>query len=167
MAFIRNNSVVISFADFQDVYDSDQRLFDANEGLTEDLVEEHLIRATERILVKIRNTKWWAEYYASRTPGVTSQTQVASVNPNRILSRQNDFTDLCVFTALGEMILPSIADFSNEENAEYKKMGYYVGRAEKLFAELVTEGDWYDFDGDGVVESGEKQSGVVNPKRIR
>ena len=167
MAFIRNNSVVISFADFQDVYDRDQRLFDANEGLTEDLVEEHLIRATERMLVKIRNSKWWQEYYAIRTPGVTNTTQVGEVNPNRILSRQNDFTDVCIFTALGEVILPSIADFSSEDNAEYKKMGYYVQRAEILFNELITQGDWYDFDGDGSVESGEKSAGVVNLKRVR
>lgn len=167
MAFIKSNNTVISFAEFADVYDRDQRLFDANEGLTEDLVEEHLIRSTERILVKIRNSKWWAQYYAERTPGVTNVTQVGTVNPNRILARQNDFTDVCVFTALGEIILPSVADFSNQENAEYKKMGYYVQRAEALLNELIEAGDWYDFDGDGSVESGEKQAGAVNPKRIR
>ena len=39
MAFIRNNGNVISFAEYQDVLDADQRLFDANEGLTDDVVE--------------------------------------------------------------------------------------------------------------------------------
>ena len=51
MAFIISNNTVISFADFYDVRDRDQRLFDANEGLTEDVVEGLLIRSTERIIV--------------------------------------------------------------------------------------------------------------------
>ena len=66
-----------------------------------------------------------------------------------------------------EYILPNIADFGNENNEERQKMGYYSNKADKLFGELITAGDWYDFDGDLTVESSEKQPGFYNLKRVR
>jgi hypothetical protein len=92
---------------------------------------------------------------------------VPVVNPNKIKGRLNDFTDVCVYTALSELVLPMIADFGNENNAERQKMGYYTGKAESLLTELITAGDWYDFDGDNTVESTEKSPGQVNLKRVR
>jgi hypothetical protein len=89
------------------------------------------------------------------------------VNPNRIKDRENDFTDLCVYTALSEFILPSIADFGNEDSAERQKMGYYTQKASSLFSELVQSGDWYDFDNSGTISSSEKQPGQYNLKRVR
>lgn len=169
MAFLKTGNNVISFAEYQDVLDRDQRLFDANEGLTEDVVETLLIRATERILTQVRASAWWRDYYVNRDTSTTYQTtaDIPALDINRIIGRQNDFTDLCVYTALGEYILPKIADFSNETSAERQKMAYYVTRADKLFGELITAGDWYDFDNDGSVDSTEKQPGVYNLKRIR
>ena len=82
-------------------------------------------------------------------------------------TQPNDFTDLCVYTALADFILPKIADFGNEDNAERQKMGYYANKAESLFQELITAGDWYDFDNDSNVESTEKQPGQYNLKRVR
>ena len=169
MAFIIEASVVVSFAEFQDVVDKDQRLFEANEGLTDDMVDLQLTRSTERILSKLRASPWWRSYYVKRDSVTVYNTvaDIPAVNPNRIKGRQNDFTDLCVYTALSEFILPSIADFSNEDNAERQKMGYYTQKADKLFAELITAGDWYDFDDDGTVDSTEKQPGQFNLKRVR
>lgn len=169
MAFIKSGSTVISFAEFQDVLDRDQRLFDANEGLSEDVVEPLLVRATERILTKIRSSAWWQSYYVNRSSNVTyrSAADIPALDINRIKARQNDFTDLCVYTALGEYILPNIADFGNEDSAERQKMGYYVQKTEALFAELITAGDWYDFDADGSITSQEKDPGQINLKRIR
>jgi hypothetical protein len=169
MAFIIENETVVSFAEFQDVFNKDQRLFDANEGLSDDVVESQLVRATERILTKLRASDWWKGYYVNRSSGITLTTlaDIPALNVDRIIERQNDFTDLCVYTALGEFILPSIADFGTEENAERQKMGYYVQKADSLFAELITAGDWYDFDGDGNIDSSEKQPGQVNLKRVR
>jgi hypothetical protein len=46
-------------------------------------------------------------------------------------------------------------------------MAYYIQRAESLFGELITAGDWYDFDNDNTVESGEKSPGQYNIKRVR
>jgi hypothetical protein len=169
MAFIIENETVVSFAEFQDVFNKDQRLFDANEGLSDDVVESQLVRATERILTKLRASDWWKGYYVNRSSGITLTTlaDIPALNVDRIIERQNDFTDLCVYTALGEFILPSIADFGTEENAERQKMGYYVQKADSLFAELITAGDWYDFDGDGNIDSSEKQPGQFNLKRVR
>jgi len=172
MAFLTSGTTVISFAEYQDVLDRDQRLFDANEGLTEDVIENLLVRSTERILVKLRATDWWRSYFLARNTGATATAintvaDIPEVQAIKITARQNDFTDLCVFSALAEYILPKIADFSNEETSERQKMGYYAQRAEQLFGELITAGDWYDFDGSGSIDTTEKSPGVYNLKRVR
>jgi hypothetical protein len=169
MPFIIENTNIISFADYDDVYKRDQRLFDTNEGLTDDSVEDALIRATERILTRLRSSAWWRSYYTRRdsTLQINTVADVPALDPTRIIERQSDFTDLCIFVALAEIILPSIADFGSDDNAERNKMGYYNNKAESLFGELITAGDWYDFDGDGVIRTNEKQPGQFNLKRVR
>ena len=92
---------------------------------------------------------------------------VPAVDPDKIKARLNDFRDLAIYEGLAEYILPIVADFGNEENAERQKMGYYKNKAESLFAELITAGDWYDFDGDNTIESSEKDPGQINLRRIR
>lgn len=168
MAFITENSTVISFAEFQDVVDKDQRLFVTNEGLSDDIVEQQLVRATERILTKLRSSAWWRTYFVKRTTSsVTTVADIPALDPDRIIARQNDFTDLCVYTALADFILPAIADFGKEDNAERQKMGYYTQKAESLYGELITAGDWYDFDDSGTIGSSEKDPGYYNLKRVR
>lgn len=168
MAFIKSGNTVISFAEFQDVADADQRVFELNEGLTDDVIENTLIRATERILTKIRATDWWRQYYLNRnTSPINNVADIPAPDANKILDRQNDFTDLCVATAMSEYILPRVADFGAADNAEKNKMGYYAQRAEKIFAELITAGDWYDFEGTGVITSDEKEPGKYNLRRVR
>lgn len=168
MAFVIENDTVVSFAEFQDVIQKDQRLFEANEGLTDDTVDTLLVRATERILTKMRSSAWWQSYYVNRSgSSISSVADIPALDPNKIKSRENDFTDLCIYTALAEYILPLVADFGNEDSAERKKMGYYVQRADALFGELVTAGDWYDFDDSGTIASNEKQPGQYNLKRVR
>lgn len=169
MAFIEESGTVVSFAEYQDVVDTDQRLFLANESLTDDVVEPMLYRATERILTRIRASAWWRSYYIARNTATVINTaaDIPAVDPDRIRDRQQDFTDLCVYTALSEYILPGIADFGNEENSERKKMGYYKQRADELFSELLTAGDWYDFDDDSTISSSEKSPGQINLKRVR
>jgi hypothetical protein len=166
MAFVTESGTVTSFAEFQDVVDKDQRLFLTNESLSDDIIDGHLVRATERILAKLRASAWWKAYYVKRDSSISYNTtaDIPAVNANRIKGRVNDFTDLCVYTALSEFILPGVADFGNEDNAERQKMGYYTQKAETLFGELISAGDWYDFDN---VESSEKSPGFYNPKRIR
>lgn len=169
MAFISNGSTVISFADYYDVQERDQRLFDANEGLTEDVVEDLLIRSTERILTLLRATDWWKSYYYVRNTStvIVTTADIPALNIDKIIGRANDFTDLCVYYALYEYILPKIADFSDEMNAERQKIGYYQQKFNNLFGELIAAGDWYDFDGDDVIESSDKSPGVVNLRRVR
>jgi len=169
MAFLNNGTTVVSFAEYQDVKDADQRLFETNEGLTEDVVEQHLVRATERILSLLRATAWWRSYYMRRDVElqITTGADIPGLDPNRIIGRKADFTDLCVYYALYNYILPKIADFSSEDNAERSKIGFNQQKFNILFDELISMGDWYDFDGTGVVSSAEKSPGQVNLKRIR
>lgn len=168
MAFIVQNSI-LCFAEYQDVIDHDQRLFDANEGLSESVIESSLLRATERLLTKLRASEWWITYYVRRNGQTTYRTRadVPALDPSQIVARQNDFTDLCVYMALGEYILPSIADFGNQDSSERNKMGYYNNKAEALFNELITAGDWYDFNDDGLIQSTEKDPGYINLRRVR
>ena len=85
MSFIIDNSITISFADFNDVVEKDQRLFDSNEGLTDDVVEDGLIRATERILTKVRSSSWWRSYYIRRDSSIAynSVADVPAVDLHR------------------------------------------------------------------------------------
>jgi hypothetical protein len=169
MAFVIENNQVVSFAEFQDVVDKDQRIFSANEGLSDDTVDAALVRATERILTRMRNTGWWRGYYVSRDNSINYQSvaDIPAIDANKISGREQDFTDLCVYVGLSEYILPGIADFADADSSERQKMAYYTQKSSELFDELVTAGDWYDFDGDGIVESTERQPGQINLKRVR
>lgn len=167
MAFIKQGLTVISFAEYQDVVDADQRLFETNEGLTDDLIESTLVRSTERILSRLRSSDWWRSYFDNSSAILNTVADVPPLDPNKILDRKNDFTDLCVAFAMSEYILPKVADFGANDNAEINKMGHYAQRVEKLFAELITAGDWYDLDGSGIISSAEKKPGVYNLRRVR
>lgn len=168
MAFIVESDNVISFAEYDDLLARDVRVIENNESLTDELIEDSLIRATERILTQLRMTQWWQDYYVERQSGTyRTRADIPAVNANLIKDRLNDFTDLCVYTALAEFILPKVADFGNPEDAERSKMGYYQNKADKLFAELVSAGDWYDFDDDDTITSLEKDPGSINLRRVR
>jgi hypothetical protein len=168
MAFIVENDNVISFAEYDDLLARDSRVIENNESLTDDVIESQLIRATERILAKMRMTSWWQEYYMDRQGGsYRTRADIPALDANKIKDRTRDFTDLCVYTALSEYILPQVADFGNQDDAERNKMGYYTTKAESLFAELVTVGDWYDFDNDDTISSSEKELGKINLRRVR
>jgi hypothetical protein len=169
MAFIIDDTTVVSFAEYSDVTALDQRLFDSNEGLTDDVVEAALIKATARLVNKISTTTWWRNYYMKRDSSLnyTTVADVPSLDIERIQSRKDDFTELCVCTAMADYILPQVADFGDETNSERAKMGYYQNRAERLFEELIEEGDWYDFDNDSTIESTENDPGYVNLRRVR
>ena len=170
MAFMKSNGVVTSFATYQDLQKIDQRLFETNEGLTEDVVIPILKRSTERILTKIRSTDWWKNYFTLRNNGqitVKTDADIPYPSASKVIASMNDFSDLCVYVALSEYILPKLADFGTEDNAERQKMGYYTQKATDLFGELITSGDWYDFDGSGAITSSEKSPGFFNLKRVR
>jgi hypothetical protein len=169
MAFIIENSTVVSFAEYTDVVQKDQRLFDSNEGLTDDVVEDALERATQRILSRISASDWWRSYYTKRDSDTqyNSVADIPSVDVDKIKSRESDFTELCVYTALADYILPQVANFGDDTDSERAKMGYYSNRAESLYGELIIAGDWYDFDGDDTIESSEKSPGHYTLRRVR
>lgn len=169
MPFNIVDDITISFAEYQDVLDMDARVFDSNEGLTDFVVESLLEKSTQRILAIMRNTDWWKTMYIDQTPGFsfTSVADIPALNPSKIRARQNDFTDLCVMYSLYYYILPKVADFSNQDNAERAKIGFYQAKFEALLQELVTAGDWYDFDDSGAIASSEKQPGKFSLKRVR
>jgi hypothetical protein len=170
MAFIRANQQVISFATSDDVREVDSRIFEANEGLTDDRIDGALIRSTQRIIDDIQISAWWKRYYIRRNgPDVVydQAVLVPAPNINRILGSHATFTQLCVYHALSEYILPSVADFANPDSAEMQKIGFYGERARALFTYLIDRGDWYDFDGDGTVALHEQAPVATNLKRVR
>jgi hypothetical protein len=175
MAFITVNGNVIAFAEYSDVTACDQRVFEANEGISDSTIIEDLTeKATNRILQLIRNTAWWRRYYlieatdAQRLATNTRSTpDVPLPNANYILGRRADFTDLCVYFTLYEYLYPKIADFSAQDNAEVQKIGVFRTKFDKLFLELIDDGTWYDFDGSGTVTETEKLPTRTNLVRVR
>lgn len=170
MAFIVQGNTLLTMATGDDLDAIDARLFEQNEGLEDDYIEDTLIRSTARILELLRASQWWTEYYLTvSTSGVAinSTADIPPLDGAKIQSRQDDFTDLCCYYALYNYILPYIADFGNEDSAERKKMGYYQQKFTDLFGELIQAGDWYDFDNDATIQSSEKLPGVWNLRRVR
>jgi hypothetical protein len=177
MAFINPGGTgVIAFAEYSDVTSADQRLFESNEGISDpDMVEDLTAKATQRILQLFKNTSWWTRYFileATSAQVTAAQTQsgyldVPLPNANLILARQADFTDLCVYFTLYEYLLPKVADFSNQDTAEVRKIGFYQTKFDKLFRELIDDGSWYDFDASGQVTSNEKLPTRTNIVRVR
>ena len=172
MAFITQGNTFFSFADYDDVLAKDSRLFSANEGLTQDVVEDSLIRSTQRILDMFRSSDWWKDYYI-RQSGSTANVvfgqsiSVPALDPFLIQARQNDFTDLCVYHTLSEYLLAKVADFGNQDSAERQKIGFYDTKFRDLFDELIVAGDWYDFTNNGTITDAEKYPYVTNLVRRR
>ena len=172
MAFITQGSTFYSFADYDDVVAKDSRLFSANEGLTQDVVEEALIRSTTRILDALRSSSWWKSYYirqagSNATIIVGQSIAVPPLDPFLIKARQGDFTDLCVYYALSEYLLAKVADFGNPDSAERQKLGFYNEKYRSLLDELLTAGDWYDFSDNGSITDAEIYPFVTNLVRVR
>lgn len=168
MAFIIENNTVVSFAEYSDVKARDQRVFDSNEGLSDDVVEAALIRATERILSRFRSSDWWRSYWIKRSgTAISTVADIPALDANRIIGRTTDFIEFCVYVAMADYILPQTANFGDEGDDDRAKMGWYSNKAEALFGELITAGDWYDFDDDGTIQSNEKTPGYYNLKRTR
>lgn len=169
MAFLILGGNTLAFAEVGDVQNADQRLFEANEGLTDLVVEDALVRATERICSLIKATDWYRDLIMSKQPGFIMNTlaDLPDVDPNKVIGRENDFTDLCVYYALWSILLPRIADFNKEDNAERAKIGFYQEKYNFRFEELVNAGDWYDLSGDGSVSSVEKMPGHFSLRRVR
>lgn len=176
MAFINPGGTgVIAFAEYTDVTSTDQRLFEANEGIADQTIIEDLTeKATNRILQLIRNTSWWKRYYlieGSEAQRLATNTRgtpdVPLPDPDLILGRQADFTDLCVYYTLYEYLLPKVADFSSQDNAEVQKIGVYRTKFDVLFTELIQDGTWYDFDNSGTITELEKLPTRVNLVRVR
>ncbi len=164
MAFISVGGSVISYAEYTDVVQRDQRLFEANEiRIPEqsnfvdvpDFIEDMLRQSTDRINAKIKASTWWQAYnnYVGNT--ISSVSQIPDFDPNRILGRQQSFTDMCVYYCLKEFLLPLIADFSTAETAEVQKIRYYEDKFNDLFQETLALADFYDADDDGTINDSE------------
>ena len=175
MAFIISGGTVISFADADDVHNIDQRVFEANEGLTDAIVEDALIRGTTRIIQNFGASDWWRSYHIRMSGGTYDPLIYNSLgllpipdpNPNKILARQADFTDLCVYYSLSYYLLPKIADFSQQDNAERVKIGFFNEKYRSLFQELIDDGSWYDWDNGGTITNQEKMVSRTNVIRVR
>jgi hypothetical protein len=182
MAFITNGAGdVISFAEYTDVVQKDQRLFESNvikipeeSGFVDvtEFIEDMLERSTQRILLKLKASSWWQGYLAYVGSPVSNLNALPNVNPNLIdpgnaNNRRTAFTELCVYHAFSQYILPLIADFGNEESEEVAKIKYYDARFNDLFNELISLADFYDFDNSGTVDTDEKAISYAPTRRTR
>jgi|TARA_R110000803_G_C11885639_1_gene310307 hypothetical protein len=167
MAFIIDaGGNVVSFAEYTDVTTIDQRVFEANEGLTQDIVEDMLERSTQRLLQKVKASDWWREYAGTIAGGFSSLAALPTPNAN-LFQRRADWTEVCVFHTLYAYLYPKIANFSDAESAEVQKIVFYENRMQDLFMEMISMGDFYDRDGDGTVENDEKLVKYALTRRTR
>lgn len=176
MAFIVSGGNVVSYAEALDVRDKDQRLFESNEidftnvpdtpGSLDNYIEDLTTKATDRINQKIRASARWREFLGHVGEGYDLDN-IPAFNPDRILARKPDFTDMCAYYTLKEYLLPKIADFGNPESSEVQKIQYYDDKFNELFTELLGMFDWYDNDDDGTVEDGEKMIRFSLTRRTR
>jgi hypothetical protein len=158
----------ISFATYSELTTRDQRILEANEGLTQAEVETYLTQASQRMLTQIRNTDWWSESSFTIDTSLTRDMRLLpSVNVYYIRAREQEFKDLNIYFALAEYIYPSVADFGNPESAEVAKINFFRDQYNKLFTELIQSGDWYDFDNDAAIETLEKFPNKQNRVRVR
>ena len=181
MAFITNaTGNVISFAEFTDVVQKDQRVFEANELVipaesgfvdTTDFVEDMLEKGTNRILLKLKASSWWRNYcfYAGIDYDINNIPNINpdNIDPGNALGRRQQFTDMCVYYTLKEYIFPLIADFGNEESAGVTKITYYNDKYNSIYEELTALSDWYDADGDGTIQADEKATYYQQVRRSR
>jgi len=168
MAFIATSTTFISFAEYQDVLDRDSRLFEANEGLTEDSVNAMLKQSSQRLLSMIKATDWWKDYNFKRNSSLNNDVrQLPDVNPFQIDAREQEFKDLNIYHSLSEYILPSVADFGNPDSAEMVKIKFYREQALDLFKIVLETGDWYDYSNNGTIAYTEREPSRLNLVRVR
>ena len=182
MAFITNGvGNVISFAEYTDVLQKDQRLLEANEivvpaesGFADktEFVEDMLEKSTNRMLLKIKAGSWWTAYNNYVGNPISNLNDLPNVNPNLIdpgnkIGRQQQFTDAAVYHCLAQYLLPLIADFGNEESSTFQKINYYDAKFNDLYNELISIADWYDFDNSGTIDADEKALSFFQTRRTR
>jgi len=168
MAFIFSNQSLISFATYDDLVQRDQRILEANEGITTDEIDDYLIQSSQRILTQIRNTDWWKQTCFKMMPELKGDLRLLpDVNPVHIKARYQEFVDLNVYFALKDYLYPAVADFGNPESAEIAKINFYRDQYTQAFQDLIQSGDWYDFDADGSIETDERFPVLVNRVRVR
>lgn len=155
MAFVYNNNQIESFAEYQDVLETDSRLFGTNEGLSESSLYPFLIKSTDRIINKIKMSRWY------------ENAKLTSFDPLLIISKQQYFTDMTVYHSLYEFILPYIADFGNQDTEEFQKIQYYKGKFEQLLDDMLTASDWYDINQNNVIDVVDVKSVPYNRRRVR
>tara|TARA_R100000951_G_C2646320_1_gene182722 strand:- start:1061 stop:1621 length:561 start_codon:yes stop_codon:yes gene_type:complete len=161
MAFITDGAGnVTSYCDASDVKDKDQRVFESNEisysdapdtpTTLDEYIEDLATKGTNRINQKIRASAKWRQYLGYTGEGIVDINNIPAFNPNRIVGRQADFSDMCSYYTLKEYILPKVADFGDELSPEVQKIQYYENKFQDLYTELTDMWDWYDREGDGI-----------------
>ena len=180
MSFIISGSTVLSFAEYTDLLQKDQRVLVNNEltipaesGFTDitDYVEDMLTKSTGRILLKMKASSWWQAYNSHVGNNPSSLAALPNVDPSRIdpsntLGRQQQFTDLTVYYCMKEYLLPLVGQFELDSN-DVAKIEYYDNKFNDLFSELLSMADWYDADDDGTVDLDEQVYSYAPTRRTR
>lgn len=168
MSFNYSGATFLSFAVTSELDDRDQRLFEANEGLTSGIVDDLLKQASQRILTQIRNSDFWRRYQFRLDSTLENDVRLLpNVDPDKIKAREQEFKDLNIYFCLAEYVYPRIADFGNENDSSVQKIKFYRDQYDALFREVIQSGDWYDFDDNGTISKTEKLPNIQKLVRIR
>jgi len=176
MAFQRDASDnVLAFAEAEDIYNLDQRLFESNEisfansGTAATTLSEYFDilcqRATDRIVTRMQASPQWASYTSAQN--LTSTSILPPVNKNLILGNLQDWTDMCSSYVFKESLLPKVADFGNPESSEVNKINFYETKFNELFSEKLAVINWYDANADDSITSSDEMVNFRKNRRTR
>jgi hypothetical protein len=176
MAFQRDGSNnVIAFAEAEDIFNLDQRLFEANEisfadaGTAASTLEQYLDilcqRATDRIVTKMQASPEWSAYTSDKN--ISSTSILPEVNKNLILGNLQDWVDLTSSYVMKEMLLPKVADFGNPESSEVLKINFYETKFNNLLTEKLSVIVWYDSNADASLTNVDEMVNFRKNRRTR
>ena len=177
MAFQKDaSSNVLAFAEAEDIFNLDQRLFESNEisfaksGTAATTQSEYFDilcqRATDRIVTRMQASPQWANYTSAQSLN-TAASILPPVNKNLILGNLQDWTDMCSSYVMKEMLLPKVADFGNPESSEVNKINFYETKFNELFNEKLSVIVWYDANADASITSSDEMVNFRKNRRTR
>lgn len=102
---------------------------------------------SETEINRVLKVRWYLAY-AKR------QNSVAEFDATLLTDSQ--FTQACIYHALGYHIYPKLSAFTEAVDIFERKMAYYQGRFEHEMDLILREGVLYDLDDDGTIETSEK-----------
>jgi len=119
--------------------------------------DTQLQHAEDDVIRRIRE-EWWERY--RHTVRFKDITKVTSIELNKALLTNTQWTRSVVYRALGEYILPMLTKWKTPDgdiDAFQVQIEFYRARYNEEFQAILRDGVEYDEDGDNTISTSEKE----------